>query len=165
MWLLLMKAPAFTILDKISIHGPKFWSAMSSMSKMVNLCFWKPLGSPTASILTKSFVILQLQSPKLNSTLETIYPRNEPIYDKPIRTKQSQSNSTKKHNPRNNLLPGDEQSGTLHMFTSCPANFALPTSPRSSLGAQSSCSRILRLSTVPPIDPAVSPTPTQCPTS
>ena len=62
----------------------------------------------------------------------------------------------------------DEQSGALHMFTSCLANFALPTSPRSSLGAQSSCSRILRLSTVPPIDPAVSPTPTpptQCPTS
>ena len=59
----------------------------------------------------------------------------------------------------------DEQSGALHMFTSCLAKFALPTSPRSSLGTQSSCSRILRLSTVPPIDPAVSPTPTQCPTS
>ena len=59
----------------------------------------------------------------------------------------------------------DEQSGALHMFTSCLANFALPTLPQSSLGAQSSCSRILRLSTVPPIDPAVSPTPTQCPTS
>ena len=62
-------------------------------------------------------------------------------------------------------LPGDEQSGALHMFTSFLANFALPTSPRSSLGTQSSCSRILHLSTVPPIDPAVSPTPTQCPTS
>ena len=45
----------------------------------------------------------------------------------------------------------DEQSGTLHMFTLCLANFALPTSPQSSLGTQSSCSRIPCLSTVPPL--------------
>ena len=45
----------------------------------------------------------------------------------------------------------DEQSGALHMFALCLANFVLPTSPRSSLGAQSSCSQIPCLSTIPPL--------------
>ena len=57
------------------------------------------------------------------------------------------------HTPGHKMIQSDtdEQSGALHMFTSCLANFALPTSPWSSLGAQSSCSWIPCLSTVPPL--------------